>query len=227
MLKKVNFILSSLLPQKIYWHLAGLMHPWEAVVENVNNPKTLYKQGEDIVKLLEKLKLINRKIRVLDIGCGVGRVEYALAESIEKCVGIDIAPSMIKLARKNVKAKNVTFLITSGDSLREVKDEKFDLVFSLLVFQHLPRRIFQKYVKEANHILVKGGRIFFQIPIYQRQKPSEPPKNHPWALRYYSLEELKRVVRKMGFVGIKFFNPQGEKLVKKDDQAFVLATKAE
>ncbi len=161
MLKKVNFFLSSLLPQKVYWHLAGLVHPWEAVVENVNNPKDLYQQGKNVVRLLEKLRLINRESRVLDIGCGVGRVEYALAGSVERCVGIDIAPSMIKLARKNVKAKNVTFLTTNGDSLNEVKNEKFDLVFSLLVFQHLSRRIFQKYVKEASQILAKGGKLFF------------------------------------------------------------------
>ncbi|MCL4365632.1 class I SAM-dependent methyltransferase [Patescibacteria group bacterium] len=225
MFKKINFFISSLIPQKLYWHLAGLIHPWEGVLEGVNNPKLLYQQSEGITLLLKKLKLISKKTSVLDIGCGVGRIEYALNKHVYKCIGIDIAPSMIKLAQKNVKAKNVEFLVTNGKDLKAVKDQKFDLVFSIIVFQHLPRKIFLNYLKEAGVVLNKGGKIFFQIPIYWQQKPKEPPENHPWALRFYQTKELQKSLEKLNFKEVQFLDVGGNKLKGAKKQAFVLATK--
>ena len=58
--KSINFWISSLIPQKIYWHLVGKIHPWEAVLENVDDIKSLYKQSADLVEMLIKLKLINK-----------------------------------------------------------------------------------------------------------------------------------------------------------------------
>lgn len=225
MLKKLNFLLSSLLPPKLYWYLAGLIHPWEAVIEEAQNPVQFYKQGQGIVRLLKKIKLIHKKTRVLDIGCGAGRVEYALRKEVEKCVGVDISPSMIKLAQKYVKGDNVEFLVTGGKDLKEVETQKFDLAFSILVFQHLPRKIFLKYLQQAYLMLKEGGRLFFQISIYQDQKPKEPPQNHPWALRYYRLNELKKLLEKLKFKNVKFFNVSGDKLRGNEPQAFILASK--
>ncbi len=225
MLKKVNFLLSSFLPQKLYWYLAGLIHPWEAAIEEVNNPELFYKQSKDLVKLLEKLQVIDKKTRVLDIGCGVGRLEYALAEKVGQCTGIDISPSMVKLAKRHVKGENVKFLVTNGKDLEAVKNQKFDLVFSILVFQHLPREFFLKYLQEINSVLKKEGKLLFQIPIYWKQKPEEPPKNHPWGLRFYSLKELQESLERLNFSEIKFFDVGGGKLSEKENQAFVLAAK--
>lgn len=225
MLKKFNFLLSSLLPQKIYWYLAGLVHPWDAVIEGAGNPVQFYKQGQGVVKLLKKLSLTAKNSRVLDIGCGVGRVEYALVKEVEKCVGVDISPSMVKLAKKYVKANNVEFLVIKGVNLKEVQNQTFDLVFSMLVFQHLPRKIFLQYLQEAYSVLKKGGKLFFQISIFWDQKPKEPPQNHPWALRYYQLDELKEYLQKLKFSKIQFFNVSGGKLLGKEAQAFILASK--
>lgn len=223
MFKKINFWLSSFLPQKLYWHLAGLIHPWEAVIEGVDKPELLYQQGENVVALLMKLKLINKKTSILDIGCGVGRVEYAVGKYVKSCVGIDIAPSMIKLAKTYVKAPNVEFLVTDGVGLRAVKNQKFDLVFCIIVFQHLPRKIFLNYLKEITTILKKSGKVFFQIPIYSGQRPQEPPQNHPWGLRFYQLSELEEILKKLKYSQIRFFNTAGDRLLGQADQAFVLA----
>ena len=39
----------------------------------------------------------------LDFGCGVGRMTLALAKRVKRVVGVDIAPQMLALARRNAE----------------------------------------------------------------------------------------------------------------------------
>lgn len=223
--KKINFWVSSFLPQKLYWHLAGIIHPWQAVLEDARDLNDVYERSNDITSLLEKLGVIDKSSEVLDIGCGVGRAAYKLAERVQKYTGVDTAPSMIKLARKYVKGINVEFLVTNGKDLKTFAKDRFNLVFSILVFQHLPQTIFKNYLRESLRVLQKHGKIVFQISIYWGDKPTKPPENHPWALRFYSTTQLSRLLQKAGFRRIKVFNPAGGVFRKNDNQAIFLAEK--
>lgn len=225
MLKKINYYISSIFPQKLYWHIAGLIHPWSSVLEGIENPEECYKESINLVKLLKKLKLVNRNSEVLDIGCGVGRLEYGLMNKVKSCVGIDIASSMIALAKKNISAENIVFYVVNGEDLKIFGRQKFDLIFSIIVFQHLPRRTFKNYVKESYKHLNINGKLFFQIPIYTNKKTAEPPKNHPWAIRRYNFNELEKILKASGFSHISFYNVAGEKSTGKEDQVFVLGIK--
>lgn len=225
MLKRINFFISSIFPQKLYWHSAGLVHPWESVIEGINNPSKLYQKSDDLVKLLKKLKLINKNTKVLDIGCGVGRLEYKLGKEVKFCLGIDIAPSMIALAKKNTSTKNVKFMVVNGRDLSGLGSMQFALIFSMIVFQHLPRNVFKNYVRDSYKHLKNKGKLFFQIPIYKGSKPLEPPINHPWAVRSYNLKELEKILKSSGFKNIKFYSVEGNKLIGHEDQVFVLGVK--
>lgn len=225
MLKQLNFWVSAFIPQKAYWYLVGLINPWQAVLEDSPNPGAVYRRSKDIVDLLRKLKLINKQGVVLDIGCGVGRAEYKLAKEVKDCVGIDISPSMINLARKYVKHPNINFLVGNGKNLNSIKNSPFNLVFSILVFQHIPKNIFINYLKESFRVLKKNGKLLFQISIYQKNKPSDPLTNHPWSLRYYKPSDLKKILSKIGFKKIKILNVQGDRLGKHETQALIIAEK--
>jgi 2-polyprenyl-3-methyl-5-hydroxy-6-metoxy-1,4-benzoquinol methylase len=77
--------------------------------------------------------------RVLDFGCGVGRLLPAFAAAAEEVVGVDVSPSMLAEARRNCDErglKNVQLLL-SDDQLSAVGGG-FDLIHSSLVLQHLP-----------------------------------------------------------------------------------------
>lgn len=225
MFKSLNFILSSFIPQKLYWNIAGLIRPWESILEGVNGPEELYRESGPLVRILKKLKLINKSSEVLDIGCGVGRLEYKLAKEVKLCVGIDIAPSMIALAKKCINAENVDFITVNGKNLIDLKNRQFDLVFSIIVFQHLPRNIFKSYINDSYKHLRRRGKLFFQIPIYTDTKPSEPPHNHPWATRSYNLNELKDALKTSGFDSINFYDVSGKSLNGRENQVFVLGVK--
>ena len=92
--------------------------------------------------------------RVLDFGCGVGRVLIAFAALTREAVGMDVAPTMLAEARKNCElraAANVS-LVVSDDTLSAAEGQ-FDLVHSCIVLQHIEvsrgRAIFARLVDKV------------------------------------------------------------------------------
>lgn len=90
--------------------------------------------------------------RILDVGCGVGRLVIPFAKRCEEAVGIDIAPAMLSLALAHAKKAKITNLklLASDDTLSLVQDE-FDLVNTYIVLQHIPPprgyRLIQEMIK--------------------------------------------------------------------------------
>ena len=77
--------------------------------------------------------------KVLEFGCGVGRLLVPFAGIADEVVGLDVSASMLQEARKNCdehQLQNVR-LLQSDDHLSEVR-QTFDLVHSAIVFQHIP-----------------------------------------------------------------------------------------
>jgi SAM-dependent methyltransferase len=77
--------------------------------------------------------------RVLDFGCGVGRLVIPFARHAREVVGLDVSESMLALARRHCAEEgltNVRFL-RSDDTLSAVEGV-FDLVHTYIVLQHIP-----------------------------------------------------------------------------------------
>lgn len=105
----------------------------------------------------------------LDFGCGVGRLSQALAARFERVIGMDVAPSMIALARRHDhSAGNVTYRINESTRLEGVPDDSVDFIYSNIVLQHIPPPISLGYVREFTRVLRRGGIGFFQIPARPR-----------------------------------------------------------
>lgn len=79
--------------------------------------------------------------RVLDFGCGVGRISNALAEQGLRVVGVDIATSMVERARElNAHRGCLDFVAYDGGEL-PFPDNSFDAAVTLIVLQHCPARV--------------------------------------------------------------------------------------
>jgi 2-polyprenyl-3-methyl-5-hydroxy-6-metoxy-1,4-benzoquinol methylase len=76
--------------------------------------------------------------RILDFGCGVGRLVIPFAGIAREVVGMDIAPSMLEKARRHCDERNLSnvILIPSDDALSSAAG-LFDLVHTCIVLQHV------------------------------------------------------------------------------------------
>jgi SAM-dependent methyltransferase len=90
----------------------------------------------------------------LDFGCGVGRLTRALTKRVARVAGVDVAPSMLRIARENVP--QTTFSV-------EIPDERFDLIISLIVFQHIPVRRGEALLDELLRHLSDDGVAALQF----------------------------------------------------------------
>jgi 2-polyprenyl-3-methyl-5-hydroxy-6-metoxy-1,4-benzoquinol methylase len=77
--------------------------------------------------------------KILDFGCGVGRLLVAFATMAEDVVGVDVSQAMLDEARRNCderQLRNVRLVQT--DDYLSTLPETFDLIHSFIVFQHIP-----------------------------------------------------------------------------------------
>lgn len=121
--------------------------------------------------------------RVLDFGCGVGRVVIPFAECAKEVVGVDVSPSMLAEARANSDAhalRNVA-LIRSDDMLSGVEGS-FDLVHSSIVLQHIEiprgRELFSQLVDKVRPGGCGALHVTFAWDIHEAsfgQPPAPPP----------------------------------------------------
>jgi ubiquinone/menaquinone biosynthesis C-methylase UbiE len=111
---------------------------------------------------LDTLGLRHGKRRALDFGCGVGRLTQALAHHYQRVDGVDISPEMIRLANQ-YGHKGCTYHHNSLPTL-PFKAATFDLVYSMIVLQHMPSTLAHGYITEFIRVLKPKGVAMFEIP---------------------------------------------------------------
>jgi ubiquinone/menaquinone biosynthesis C-methylase UbiE len=106
-----------------------------------------------------------RRQSALDFGCGVGRLSQALADHFDRVTGVDIAPAMLELAAKyNRHGDRCRYVLNEQNHLQQFDDASFDLIYSRITLQHLPRRHIRAYLQEFVRVLRPGGLLLFQLP---------------------------------------------------------------
>jgi len=104
-------------------------------------------------------------MRVLEVGCGAGRVTRALAALFGEVHAVDVSGEMVRLAREALRDYPKAFVYqNNGRDLSVVPDLLFDFAFSSIVFQHIPsREIIENYVREVHRLLRPGALFKFQV----------------------------------------------------------------
>jgi SAM-dependent methyltransferase len=115
--------------------------------------------------------------RVLDIGCGPGRIAAPLTRHLESgsYEGFDIVPRSIHWCQRKISARHPRFRFQLADirnlqynptGLQEASaytfpysDGEFDLALAASVFTHLRPGEIERYVAEAARVLKPEGRL--------------------------------------------------------------------
>ncbi|MGW3313408.1 class I SAM-dependent methyltransferase [Streptomyces sp. NPDC001073] len=132
----------------LYAVLSGRWTPAECAAVDQSQRKAL-------VEALPRL----RGRTVLDLGCGIGRLSRWLAVEAQTVVGIDSSVQMVARARREVTAKNTTFLGGRAEDL-PFRNAVFDVVLTTAVLQHiLLDDAYQRACAQAARVLRPEGTL--------------------------------------------------------------------
>jgi SAM-dependent methyltransferase len=147
-------------------------------------------------------------MRVLEIGCGAGRVTRALARVFGEVHAVDISAEMVARARAALADQPNVFLYqNNGMDLSVVPDRPFDFAFSMIVFQHIPsREVIQRYFCEVARLLRPGA--LFKVHVQGRLES-------PLPLRWRLTGKIPLPIRK------RFLRPVRRLFLPKPDRSWI------
>jgi ubiquinone/menaquinone biosynthesis C-methylase UbiE len=99
---------------------------------------------------------------VVDVACGTGKSTFAFARYAARVIGIEPEEAMIEIARENLKKEgfsNVVFQKGTTDQM-PLPDHSVDVVAAVTSASFYNAENIERFVKESERILVKGGAIF-------------------------------------------------------------------
>ncbi|WP_437309321.1 GNAT family N-acetyltransferase [Sorangium sp. So ce388] len=130
---------------------------------SLGDPALLERATREVVELLERWGLLGEDRAILQIGCGIGRFEAALAPRVREAWGLDVAPRMVEAARRRCAGlPNVVLAVSSGVDLGDVPPARFDLVYAVDSFPYLVaagEAVVDRHVAEARRVLRPGGEL--------------------------------------------------------------------
>ena len=104
--------------------------------------------------------------RLLELGCGSGRLLEPLAQAGHELVGLDLSPSMLRLARGRVQDQASRVALIQGTMCRPPLNRAFGLIFVALdSFLHLADTAEQRgCLSAAGDLLEREGLLVLDLP---------------------------------------------------------------
>ncbi len=138
------------------------------------------------------------EMRVLEIGCGAGRVTRALARLFGEVHAVDVSGEMVRLAKEAVAAyPGAKVYQNNGKDLSVIPNLQFDFAFSTIVFQHIPsQEIIENYVSEVSRLLRPGALFKFQL---QGDSTMETSPDDTWLGVPFSEPQAVEMAYRCGF----------------------------
>ena len=116
-------------------------------------PEYNIQRAEAIYKILK-----NENVhRVLDVGCGLGKVTVHLAKRGMDVTGVDISPDLIYLAKEKALKNNVNVKFILGELNKVEFKKKFDAVLFAGVLEHVEDEV--SMMNAAKKSIKKNGKI--------------------------------------------------------------------
>ncbi len=146
--------------------------------------------------------------KVLEVGCGVGRLIKHFRESFARVDGVDISEKMIDFAKQYLAdgKQNGELYVNNGCDLQQLPDESYDFVYSTIVFQHIRSlSIVKSYFSEIFRVLKPEG--YFRIQVHDRSGKSlgnfdaegNADKQYCFSGNAYTDEQLKELLIEADF----------------------------
>ena len=189
---------------RLRWELASLTstHAFQSVCATRNEEEL-----DDLGRIDAKriAPMLSPTTKVLDVGCGVGRVEKFLASQCQSIDAVDVSERMLTLAKTRLKGvNNVRFTRANASDLHPFQDETFDFCFSFHCLQHMAREDAWLALREIFRVLKPRGIANLHFPSFTSDTYFSLFKDEKhWSdnsrVRAYTLPELEKMAEAIGF----------------------------
>jgi ubiquinone/menaquinone biosynthesis C-methylase UbiE len=155
---------------------------WELVPDDTGPPPE---------HLREFVRALGRVDRVLDVGCGDGRLTSELDAAHVTAADV----SAVALGRARDRLPDARLVEIEPDAQLPLGDGEFDLVLLAETLEHV--RDVQLLLSEARRVLRPGGTLAITTPATRRlMSPPDPLSPH---LRFFTRRSLARLLDEVGF----------------------------
>lgn len=178
-----TYFVSKSLARRLRWAPHDLKHRFDRNRDPLDPPLGISfvghgdfrEVGEWYVEQFRELAGFGPDDRVLDIGCGIGRMAIPLMDALDEGTyeGFDTSSTMIKWCRRNIAARDPRFkfehapihnrkynpfgTVRAIDFRFPYEDSSFDFAFATSLFTHLAVEETKHYFEELSRVLAPGG----------------------------------------------------------------------
>ena len=153
-----------------------------------------------------------RRLKVVDIGCGTGRFIDALKQVWPRLpvLGIDLSEAYVRHARRYLRNwSRVNVGVAKAESL-PIPDDSQDALVSIFLFHELPPKVRRAVLRECGRVLKRGGRLVLVDSLQRGDRPDYDgilelfPQNYhePYYLSYLD-EDLTALAARCGLVHVR------------------------
>jgi SAM-dependent methyltransferase len=173
----------------------------------------LYEDERPLVRLLRPGLFRRRQLgvetvaeyqapRVLDVGCGSGRIgEFVLEAGASHYVGVDFAEPMIELAQARLARFGDRVELLTDDFLTAPLEGQFDVVLALGLFDYLPNPA--QFLRRMAELCAPGGCVVGSFPAWSPVKGPVRKVRYEWIgdcpIFNYDRDRLARLFTDAGF----------------------------
>ncbi|MBY7144890.1 methyltransferase domain-containing protein [Virgibacillus sp. NKC19-3] len=158
---------------------------------------------------LKRMKSItgDKKLDVLDVGCGTGFLSMLLAKQGHQVIGVDVASSMLEKARQKAKERghSIDFHMEDAESL-SFKDASFDLVINRFLISNISNP--NSALSEWKRVLKADGKLAIIEGEWKKRLYQDEFREIGDSIPYYkgsAGERLKSVIEKNFFRHVELF----------------------
>lgn len=128
-------------------------------IKSSKNPLRYLMENEDTYFAIFSFLKNKPTLKILEIGCGLGYLTYALKKSGNDVTGIDISQEAINFAKDNFGDFFLNCNIIENQLL---EPNSFDLIIGTELIEHIPN--IRDFIEKCKFLLKDGGSMIFTTP---------------------------------------------------------------